>query len=84
MIFILHGMDDPDHKYGIEYTDSQLVALEEIKGELEKEDVSNDELDRKVSAASLLFIKHRNFIKQWSALLYFTGMIRYHLGKTRQ
>jgi hypothetical protein len=83
MIFVLRGMNDPNHQYGIEYTDGQLAALEEIKKELEEENVSNDELDRKVSAASLLFIKHSNFVKQRSALLYFTGVIGYHLGWKR-
>jgi hypothetical protein len=83
MVFILRGMNDPSQQYGIEYTDDQLIALEEIKKELEKEDISNDELDRKVSNASLLFIEHRNFVKQRSALLYFTGVIGYHLGWKR-
>jgi hypothetical protein len=83
MIFVLRGMNDPIQQHGIEYTESQLDALGEIKRELEKEDVSNDELDRKVSAASLLFIEHRSFVKERSALLYFTGVIGYHLGWKR-
>jgi hypothetical protein len=83
MMFVLRGMNDPDQQYGIEYTDGQMIALREIKKELDKEDVSNDDLDRKVSAASLLFIEHRNFIKQRSALLYFTGVIGYHVGWKR-
>jgi hypothetical protein len=83
MVFVLRGMDDPNHQYGIEYTDSELVALKEIKTELEKEDVSDDELDRKVFDASLLFIEHYNFGKERSALLYFTGVIGYHLGWKR-
>jgi hypothetical protein len=83
MIFVLRGMNDVSQQYGIEYTESQLGALGEIKKELEKEDMSNDELDRKVSAASLLFIKHSNFVKHRSALLFFTGVIGYHLGWKR-
>jgi hypothetical protein len=83
MIFVLRGMNDASQEYGIEYTESQLGALGEIKKELEKEDVSNEELDRKVLAASLLFIKHSNFVKQRSALLYFTDVIGYHLGWKR-
>jgi len=75
-------MDDAN-QYGIEYTDEQLAALGEINDEFNKEDVSNDELDRKVSAVSLLFIKHRVFVKQHSALLYFTGVLGYHLGWKR-
>ena len=83
MMFVLRGMNDPDQQYGIEYTDDQLAALDAIKKELDEEDVSNDDLDRKVSDASLLFIKHYTFIKQRSALLYFTGVIGYHLGWKR-
>jgi hypothetical protein len=84
MVFVLHSMNDPSHQYRIEYTDSQPAALQEIEKELEEEDVSNDELNRKVSAASLLlFIMHSNFVKEHSALLYFTGVIGYHLGWKR-
>jgi hypothetical protein len=83
MVFALRGMDDPNRQYGIEYTTGQIAALQEIIVGLEKEDISNDELDQKVSTASLLFIKHCNFVKQRSALLYFTGVIGYHLGWKR-
>ena len=83
VMFVLRGMSDTDEQHGIEYTDSQLAALTDIKKELEKEEVSNDELDQKVFAASLLFIKHNSFGKQRSALLYFTGVIGYHLGWKR-
>ena len=82
LVFVLRGMDDAN-QYGIEYTDEQLAALGEINDELNKEDVSNDELDRKVSAASVLFIKQKVFVKQRSALLYFTGVVGYHLGWKR-
>jgi hypothetical protein len=83
MVFVLRGMSDPNQLYGIEYTASQLAALEEIQKELRKGDVSNIELDRKVSAASIVFIEHWNFEKERSALLYFTGVIGYHLGWKR-
>ncbi len=82
LVFVLRGMND-GNRYGIEYTDSQLAALGEINDELNKEDISNDELDRKVSVASLSFIEHWNFVKQRSALLYFTGVIGYHVGWKR-
>ena len=83
MIFVLRGMNDPNQQYEIEYTESQLTALREIEKELENEEVSDDELDRKVRAASLLFIEHSNFVKQRSALLYFTGIVRYHVSWKR-
>ena len=76
-------MNDPNQQYGIEYTESQLTALEEIEKELKKKEVTNDELDRKVKAVFLLFIKHSNFVKQRSALLYFTGVVEYHVSWKR-
>ena len=82
MVFVLRRMNDPNGQYGIEYTACQLVALQDIKKEL-NEEVSNDRLNQKVAAASLLFIKHCSFIKQQSALLYFAGVIGYHLGWKR-
>lgn len=82
MMFVLRGMNDPD-EYGIEYTAGQLIALKDIKREIEKENISDEELDQKISAASQLFIRHSNFVKQRSALLYFTGVIGYHLGWKR-
>src|SRR5215471_3684005 len=82
MMFALRGMNNPD-EYGIEYTASQLIALNNIKRELEKEDVSNDELDRTIFAASQLFIRHNNFLPERSALLYFVGVIGYHVGWKR-
>jgi hypothetical protein len=36
-----------------------------------------------VFAASVLFIKHQCFVKQQSVLLYFVGVIGYHLGWKR-
>jgi hypothetical protein len=83
MIFVLRGMNDINGQYGIEYTAEQLAALEDIKTELVEEEVSNDKLDQKVSTASVLFIEHRCFVKQRSALLYFAGVIGYHLGWKR-
>jgi len=83
MIFVLRGMNDSNQQYEIEYTESQLTALREIEKKLKNEEISNDELDRKVRAASLLFIEHSNFVKQRSALLYFTDVVRYHVSWKR-
>jgi hypothetical protein len=83
MMFVLRGLDDSDHQYGIEYTRGQRTALEEINEELQKDDIIEDDLDKKVKAASLLFIRHSNFVKKRSALLYFTGVVGFHIGWKR-
>jgi len=83
MMFVLRGSEDPNSEYGIEYTGQQSAALDDIKTELEKEDVSEEDLDQKVLTACLLFIKHSDFEKQRSALLYFTGVVGFHMGWKR-
>src|SRR5204863_9842851 len=70
LVFVLRGMDDAN-QYGIEYTYEQLAALGSINAELNKEDVSNDELDRKESVASGLSIKQKVIVKQRSVIVYF-------------
>ena len=83
MMFVLRGLNDADCQYGIEYTPEQKMALREINRELRKVDIIEHDLDTKVKAASLLFIKHSNFEKQRSALLYFTGVVGFHVGWKR-
>ena len=82
MVFVLRGLDDPE-RYGIDYTGKQQAILREIKNEIEKEDMLEDVLDDMVFEASLLFVQHSNFVKQRSALLYFTGILGYHVGWKR-
>jgi hypothetical protein len=83
MMFVLRGLDDPNHRYGIEYTREQKTALRDINMKLRKDRIIEDDLDEKVKAASLLFIQHSNFSKRRSALLYFTGVVGYHIGWKR-
>ena len=83
MMFALHGLDDPEGEYGIEYTEEQAAALEGIKTELVNEDVSEENLDKKVLAALILFIQHSDFEKERSALLYYTGVVGFHMGWKR-
>jgi hypothetical protein len=83
MMFVLRGLDDANHQYGIEYTELQKRALDEINKELQKDHIIEDDLDKKVTTASLLFIKHSNFAKPRSALLYFTGVVGFHVGWKR-
>ena len=78
MVFVLRGLNDPE-RYEIDYTGKQQAILREIKREIEKEDMLEDVLDDMVREASLLFIQHSNFVKQRSALLYFTRILRYHV-----
>ena len=83
MMFVLRGLDDADHQYGIEYTELQKRALREINKELWEDDINEVELDKKVTTASLLFIQHRSFAKRRSALLYFSGVLGFHVGWKR-
>jgi hypothetical protein len=83
MMFVLRGLDDPDQQYGIEYTEFQKRMLEEINRELQKNDINERELDKKVRIASFTFISHSNFTNSRSALLYFSGVVGFHIGWKR-
>ena len=48
--------------------------------ELEKEEPSEKQIDKLVLQASVLFIQHDDFDPERSALLYYIGLIGYHIG----
>ena len=81
MMFVLRGLQNAE-QYGIEYTANQLAALRELMAELEKEP-SEKEVDKLVLKASVLLIQHEDFEKERSALLYYTGVMGYHIGWKR-
>jgi hypothetical protein len=78
MVFALRGFEDPE-KYGIEYTMAQRSILTELKKELDKEEPEEEKLDTLVLKGSVSFIQHDNFDKERSALLYYLGIIGYHI-----
>ena len=78
MIFVLRGLDHPEH--GIEYTAAQRDVLTELMTELWKEEPLEKQIDKLVLQASVLFIQHDDFDKERSALLYYIGLIGYHIG----
>ena len=82
MMFVLRGLENPED-YGIEYTEDQLTTLTDLMRELRKEEPSEEKIDKLVLKASVLFIQHYDFGKKRSALLYYTGIIGYHIGWKR-
>ena len=80
MMFVLRGLDDVNNQYGIEYTDQQKRVLTDIYKDLRRDHINEYELDKKVMKASILFIEHRSFDKPRSPLLYFTGVVGFHVG----
>jgi hypothetical protein len=82
MVFVLQGFEDPE-KYGIEYTMVQQSILAEVKNELDQEEPDEEKLETLILKLSLLFIQHDNFEKERSALLYYLGIMGYHIELKR-
>ena len=86
-MFCLRSLEDPN-KYGVEFRGTQLNGLNELQVMVDLEQPSNDELDKKVMSItnntdelilelSINFIKHADYVKERSVLLYFLGTLGY-------
>jgi hypothetical protein len=82
IVFVVRGIDN-EVEYGIQYTEPQSRAVNRIKDCLKQEEYNDKTLDMLVMNMSLEFIKHDCYGKERSALLYYTGVIGYHIGWKR-
>lgn len=79
MMFVLRRHDNAIES-GVEYTEPQHDAVNYIKT---RADMDDDTLDELIMNVSKTFILHDCYAKQRSALLYFTGVLGYHVGWKR-
>jgi hypothetical protein len=78
-MFCLRGMDDMK-KYGIEFTISQQQKLMKLRAILDSDTIKPNILDELIFEISLLFIQYSDYIQQKSVLIYFTGVLGYHIS----
>ena len=65
-------------EFGVQFTSSQMDSIRDLRSMVELENPTDEELDRAVLALSVMLIKHADYLKEKSALIYFTGVLGYN------
>jgi hypothetical protein len=82
IVFVMHGSEEPNGDYGIEFTMEQTRDMNVLRLLLETSS-DMDEIDDWILTVSIHFIRHSAYEKSRSALIYFTGVLGYHLNWKR-
>ena len=77
IVFCLRTMDDPE--YGVEFTAEQKDILEHFRADVNLNELTDEDIVARLLNLSMALIKHCDYKRQRSSLIYFTGVLGYNV-----